>query len=456
MALLKSEVELVNSLNSIFNEGDSNAVLKISLDNLRNPTVDFTRNIIVHILTEAGFALNSSVMDLTNELSGAGEINMIKEYMTPVTLTVTAQEFFDKLSEASGHNPPKFRFGLNDIIMPEHKRLKYFLDQFVNYWLFCNYIHEQFKETYENAKQKSDQKMQFETNIRIFRKRNEELKVDKANIAMKSQKLKDKLAQDKAKVEKLSEDVSAFNHQTAQVKEELQNYKEKEAQLMKCNEELEKNETRLKTIADADGIKHELESKLEALKVEGSEKMIQIQNYRLKEGKCESAEKLWRDILSNCSIVVNLSDAMKKKFEEKKSLMIDHETSNENLEFVEKQLLDVQKLIHVLKADIALAKQKWEKTKSLRESDLLEYTEKLKSLSIATSEDDIIMNEVDTKINETMMATVEVNEEMSKEQEKIEKLYQKLVQAFDQFFEKTINECNNLKRAREALLEKMG
>ena len=218
------------------------------------------------------------------------------------------------------------------------------------------------------------------------------------------------------------------------MKEELQNYKEKEAQLMKCNEELEKNETRLKTIADADGIKHELESKLEALKVEGSEKMIQIQNYRLKEGKCESAEKLWRDILSNCSIVVNLSDAMKKKFEEKKSLMIDHETSNENLEFVEKQLLgeytiqttlnpfelpksslileryycvtffyiymsfsDVQKLIHVLKADIALAKQKWEKTKSLRESDLLEYTEKLKSLSIATSEDDIIMNEVDTK-----------------------------------------------------------
>ena len=123
------------------------------------------------------------------------------------------------------------------------------------------------------------------------------------------------------------------------MKEELQNYREKEAELMKCNEDLEKNETRLKTISDADGIKHELESKLEALKVEGSEKMVQIQNYRLNEGKCESAEKLWRDILSNCSIVVNLSDAMKKKFEEKKSLMIEHETSNENLEFVEKQLL---------------------------------------------------------------------------------------------------------------------
>jgi len=454
MAAMKTDVDLINNLNHIFNDGDSK--INVSLDNLRYPSVDFTKDIILQTLGEAGFALNSSIMDMTNELSGAGEINMIKEYLNPVTMTVTAQEFFDKLSEAAGHNPPKFRFGLNDIIMPEHQRLKYFLSQFVNYWLFCNYIHEQFKETYENAKQKSDQKMQFETNIRIFRKRNEELKVDKANIAMKSQKLKDKIAQEKAKVEKLSEDVSVFNQQTAQVKEELQGYREKEAELMKCNEDLEKNETRLKTISDADGIKHELESKLEALKVEGSEKMVQIQNYRLNEGKCESAEKLWRDILSNCSIVVNLSDAMKKKFEEKKSLMIEHETSNENLEFVEKQLLDVQKLIHILKADIALAKQKWEKTKSLRESDLLEYTETLKSLSIATSEDDIIMNEVDTQINETMMSTVEVNEEMAKEQEKIEKLYQKLVKAFDQFFAKIIYECNNLKRAREALLEKMG
>ena len=101
--------------------------------------------------------------------------------------------------------------------MPEHKRLKYFLDQFVNYWLFCNHTYEQFENTFKDVKERANQKLQFETNIRIFRKRNEELKVDKANIAMKSQKLKDKLAQDKAKVEKLSEDVSAFNHQTAQV-----------------------------------------------------------------------------------------------------------------------------------------------------------------------------------------------------------------------------------------------
>ena len=105
MAAMKTDVQLIDNLNHIFDDRDS----KISLDNLRNPTVDFAKDIILQTLNEAGFALNSSIMDMTNELSGAGEINMVKEYLNPVTMTVTAQEFFDKLSEAAGFNPPKFR-----------------------------------------------------------------------------------------------------------------------------------------------------------------------------------------------------------------------------------------------------------------------------------------------------------------------------------------------------------
>ena len=83
--------------------------------------------------------------------------------------------------------------------------------------------------------------------------------------------------------------------------------------------------------------------------------------------------------------------------DDKKSLMTKCETSHEKLESIEKQFLDVQKLIHVLKADIALAKQKWDKNKSLRESDLMEYNDQLKSLSLATTEDDIISSELDTR-----------------------------------------------------------
>ena len=53
--------------------------------------------------------------------------------------------------------------------MPEHKRLKYFLDQFVNYWLFCNHTYEQFENTFKDVKERANQKLQFE-NWLFFRR----------------------------------------------------------------------------------------------------------------------------------------------------------------------------------------------------------------------------------------------------------------------------------------------
>ena len=244
---------------------------------------------------------------------------------------------------------------------------------------------------------KANQISQLEENIKKFQKHNEELKMSKASSAMKSQKLKDKIAQDKQKVTKLSEDVNAFAHQTQMVKEELQKAKQKEAELLKQNDELEKTELRLKTISKADETKQELEDKLNSLKQEDSEKMIQVQNYRLKEKDFDSEESLWKEILSNCKILLNISGTVKTNLDDKKNLMIQCETSHENLESIERQLVDVQKIIHLLKNDIALAKTKWDKNKTLRETDLLEYNAQLKSLSLATTEDDIMSGELDTR-----------------------------------------------------------
>ena len=290
-----------------------------------------------------------------------------------------------------------YSFGLNDIIQPEPKRLRYFLSHFINFWLFCNAHYNQFSEVNDEVMVKANHVSQLEENIKKFQKHNEELKMSKASSAMKSQKLKDKIAQDKQKVTKLSEDVNAFAHQTQLVKEELHSAKQKEAELLKQNDELEKTELRLKTMSKADETKQELEDKLNSLKHEDSEKMIQIQNYRLKEKDFDSEESLWKEILSNCKILLNISGSVKTNLDDRKNLMIQCETSHENLESIEKQLVDVQKIIHLLKNDIALAKTKWDKNKTLRETDLLEYNAQLKSLSLATTEDDIMTGELDTR-----------------------------------------------------------
>ena len=125
--------------------------------------------------------------------------------------------------------------------------------------------------------------------------------------------------------------------------------------------------------------------------------MIQIQNYRLREDQMTSQEAVWKEILKNGSILVKLSSSAKKNMDEKKQLVLDNEASLDELSSVEAQLFEIQKLIKILNADIAVAKQKWEKVKVARESDLKEYYDTLKTLSKSTNEEDIISGELDSQ-----------------------------------------------------------
>ena len=125
--------------------------------------------------------------------------------------------------------------------------------------------------------------------------------------------------------------------------------------------------------------------------------MIEVQNYKLKENQHEEHEQIWKTILANGSDLVKLSTKVNNNINDKKSLMTDCETSHENLEGVEKQLLEIQKSLNILKADISVARQKWEKNKTAREADLLEYTDKLKTLYKTTNEDDLVIGELDAK-----------------------------------------------------------
>ena len=155
-----------------------------------------------------------------------------------------------------------FRFGLNDIIMPEPKRLRYFLGHFINYWLFCSNYYDLYTEQLNGVDEHANQRIKMEEKIKEYQRQNEELKMKKASSQMKSQKLKAKIDHDKSKLAKLTEDVNALTQETHSVKEKLNQVKQTENQLTKETEELEKTEIRLKSISKADEIKHELEEKI--------------------------------------------------------------------------------------------------------------------------------------------------------------------------------------------------
>ena len=109
MAPRFSDEELVQQLNNIFNESESKTVVKVNYESIRSPTVDSTRDIIIAVLTEAGFSLNTNIMNLPNDLTGLNELNVVKDYLTPMTLYITANKFFGTLSSAALEKIPIHR-----------------------------------------------------------------------------------------------------------------------------------------------------------------------------------------------------------------------------------------------------------------------------------------------------------------------------------------------------------
>ena len=59
--------------------------------------------------------------------------------------------------------------------------------------------------------------MKYEESIKKYHKQNEELKVQKASHAMKSEKIKEKIAHDQEKMNKLSGDVNAITTESQMV-----------------------------------------------------------------------------------------------------------------------------------------------------------------------------------------------------------------------------------------------
>ena len=129
------EEALVEHLNSIFGDDNRN----VTVADIRHPTGEFTREIILACLTESGFKLGNSC-NLPSEMDRVMQSGIdLGEYLTPLQLMVTARKFFRDLTRAAGEKvTDENTFGFNDLVKPESRRLKIFLSHFINYWLLCN------------------------------------------------------------------------------------------------------------------------------------------------------------------------------------------------------------------------------------------------------------------------------------------------------------------------------
>ena len=391
MGFTYKDEELVQHLNNVFAENP----LDVTIAKIKRPTSDFAKMIIVALLTESGYELHGNIIHLSQELNGTYEHPIVSDHFPAICIMVAARKFFDCLEEATHQQQDMgMSFGMNDLVTPDSKRLRYFLCQFVNYWLFCNTYYEEFASEMSHVENKSKSRSDLDKKINEYKKKNADLNKSKATLALKKEKLDAKIRHGNEKLNKCTRQVDALQEERKIVKGNLSDA-QKEADMKKeVEQSTNKTALRLKSMAKADETKQELNALIEKLGNDEEEKLIQVQEHKLRRDKLADQEEAWKEVLTNVDDLLKLMKKVKGAELVEKTSISDGEQAHENLEKIENQFMDLKRNVEKLKGELAALKAKWDKTKVMKEQDYKEYSDTFNSIQAQMTEDDMVSNEL--------------------------------------------------------------
>ena len=463
-----SDEELVQHLNNVFTENP----LDVTMGKLKRPTSDFAKLIIVALLSESGYELNGNVIHLSQELNGTYEHSIVSEHFPAICIMVAARKFFYCLEDATKQDNG-MAFGMNDLLTPDSKRLRYFLSHFVNYWLFCNTYYEQFDSEVLHVENKFRSRSDLDNKINEYKKKNADLNKSKATLALKKEKLDAKIRHGNERVDKLTSQVNALEEEKKSVKGNLSDAQKEANAKKEVEQSTNKAALRLKSMAKADETKQELNAIIERLGEDEEAKLIQVQEHKLRRDKLADQEEAWKEVLANVNDLLKLMKKVKDAENVEKTSISDGEQAHEHLEKLENQFMELKRNVEKLKGELAALKAKWDKTKVMKEQDYKEYSDTFNSIQTQMTEDDMVSNElVDRclytfiaiiklivylsfsffRISEVMMAKEETNNLLDIEKEKVDAACKKLQHAYNNFMNVMETDHQNLAKAWENML----
>ena len=398
MAPKFTDEDLVQYMNNVFS---TDKPIDINIDKIRRPSSDFAKNIYLAVLTESGYDLNGDMLNLDPNLTSLHTHSIVNEHFPAVLIMTAARKFFNTLAEATGDaTDTAFVFGLNDLLAPEPRRLKFFLSHFINYWLFCNNNYEEFESTVQQVEKKARQRGQLENIINDYKKKNADLNKSKATSAMKKDKMVKKIEQGQEFIGQLTNNINEMNEHGKMTKQELLEAQELEHERKENEGFLTKTALRLKSMAKADETKQELNAKLERLEQDEEAKIIQVQECKSRRDRLAEQEMSWKEVLHNLNDLSGVMENVKSALIAQKSSIADGEAAHEHLETIENKCIEIQRIIDTLKGEVTASKAKWDKRKAMKEDDFKEYSDKLDSIQQQMTEDDMVSNElVDRYVN---------------------------------------------------------
>jgi len=304
-----------------------------------------------------------------------------------------------------------------------------------------------------HVENKSKSRIDLDKKINEYKKKNADLNKSKATLALKKEKLDAKIRHGNEKLNKCTRQVDALQEERKIVKGNLSDA-QKEADMKKeVEQSTNKTALRLKSMAKADETKQELNALIEKLGNDEEEKLIQVQEHKLRRDKLADQEEAWKEVLTNVDDLLKLMKKVKGAELVEKTSISDGEQAHENLEKIENQFMDLKRNVEKLKGELAALKAKWDKTKVMKEQDYKEYSDTFNSIQAQMTEDDMVSNELVDRISEVMMAKEEINHLLDIEKEKVDTACKKLQHAFNNFMNVMETDHQNLAKAWENMLK---
>ncbi len=458
MSLKFTDQEVLEHINEIFAQGETRR--KVSLNDIANPSTEFVKAIMVDMLMEVGFSnriLDIRALQIPQPLLEPNCALNINETIPMLSLVNAARYFFDLVGGAVRGDVGKideatpFRFGVNDLIAPEPKRIKFFMKQFINYFLFCNMHYPTFAEVSDRVDaikadlaEKENKRHEFE--LQINRNRDE-----RASRAVKSEKVQKNIDKVTSQINKLLETMEERKTETESIKAAVAEASADEAKLKETIATLEKTELSLKMMGRHDEIKHELDTELEKLKEEEDSKFATHANleHRIKELRNEN----WSALIEETKSIIDLRSALEAEIREKQALLQQDNDKIAQLEELEIDVANLEKAIAGVQADIAAMEKKWKTTKAMKVDHVNEYKTAIDEKRKAMQEDDIVHHELQAQIESLLDELKVLEEQKDSEIKHVESKATELSEAFKHFMSVMESDANRLRKEFKTLKE---
>jgi len=417
---------------------------KITLNELKNPTMEMVQKIYVFYLMEFGFS-ESLLLIPFDALDDIEHQEVYREFIPTLNLLAAINHIFSKFGCIG--------FGIQDLISPTAKRTQKYISVIQNFWSFCNQQVDNVDAIQNKVKGMVDQRKQLEKNIDDFKVKINEAKVkalqdkqEEEEYQKKMTSLEDIINNDlMPRRQELLDRVNTIKNELASVTTRVSDIKEKVSKM-------ETEKERLQGRLEGAQVIQQLTAELRDLEEEMSAKEKRKREFRR---SLEVLDRVKRDFTA----FHELAQQVAQEHQKTKDLSLKIRDQLSKREGVKLQNDDYQAMIREhdqqiseLTQQMGKIKLQWGRKKQMKGEEVESLTQEVEVSKKKMGEEEMAGLDLLNRIHSTELELSEIETLMQNQGLQVKANYSKLLESIEKFNDRLNQDFAKLDEAKGKIL----